>query len=56
MNRLVADVTLENIDDWFSIGKKITNVETIQRTSQHTRDKIQSEAAKEKSFIPPYKR
>ena len=62
--KICADVSLKQIDDFFSIGKPITDVETILVSPEsitssefvHADSAITSKRVEHKSYIPPYKR
>ena len=53
---IVADVTLENIDDFFSIGKKITGAKIYSRSSQREQPDLQeAQTTIHQVHVPPYK-
>ena len=58
-NRLAAECTLDQIDDYFKIGKKV-NIATVSRSrlGGHLLDPSTGgpAVAEVKPFIPPYKR
>lgn len=58
-DRIVTDITLDNIDDFFSIGKKITNVKTLSRTSEREQPQVaqaqRTHDVIKQSYVPPYK-
>ena len=61
MSRLVTDITLDQVDDWFKIGKKVAKSATVPRSKLGGRplDPTTGKAAvdsTEAPFIPSYRR
>ena len=58
--RLGADLTLEQIDDWFRIGKKVSKTETAPRSTLGGRDLDpltgRASEIRDEPFVPSYKR
>ena len=60
MSRMCTEVTLEQIDDWFKIGKTV-KVESLPRSKLGGRELDPEtgkgvEPSRPDAFIPPYKR